>query len=301
MMSDPERNMPEFRHGSGTPDQCLTHLTLSVPDTSDTCHFADVIQDVISDSLLTRLMHHAELAHTLFSHLAAIFGDHKPIALEPPAEQSDQDEPLREDSHLKSDSADSARTAEIVEEKDVERAGAATENPIKPPQAPDGLSSADRSQETEQCGREQIAHDIDRDEDHSSLLSELKMTEIHDEKPSGTTLTGIPNIPSTPSTNSITNYPKDPGDPLNAPDGMSRGDIQEMAINGGQWQRTVHEVNRNDGTASPAPNLADRTSEMSMGDGPVPLSRTRPIKTVKHQHKSTRYVPQPNGCANANA
>jgi len=35
MMSDPERNMPDFRHGSVTPD-------MSVPDTSDTCQIADV-------------------------------------------------------------------------------------------------------------------------------------------------------------------------------------------------------------------------------------------------------------------
>ena len=52
-----------------------------------------IILEVITDSLLARLMHN-ELAHTLYSHLAAIFGDHEPIAIEPPAEQSDQDEPL---------------------------------------------------------------------------------------------------------------------------------------------------------------------------------------------------------------
>ena len=66
-----------------------------------------IILEVITDSLLVRLMHH-ELTHTLFSHLAAIFGDHEPIALKPPAEQNDQDEPLQEDLHLKSDGADSA-------------------------------------------------------------------------------------------------------------------------------------------------------------------------------------------------
>ena len=43
--------------------------------------------EVITDSLLVRLMHH-ELAHTLYSHLAAIFGDLEPIAIEPPAEQT---------------------------------------------------------------------------------------------------------------------------------------------------------------------------------------------------------------------
>jgi len=226
--------------------------------------------EVITDSLLARLMHH-ELAHTLFSHLAAIFGDFEPIAIKLPVERSDQDEPLREDSHLKSDGADSARTANTVEGKDVEGAGAAT----------------------------RIAHDTDCDEDLSSQPSKLKMTQIHDKKPSGTMLTGIPNIPSTPSTNSITNYPKDPGDPLNAPDGMSRGDIQETAVNGGQWQRTAHEVNRNDGKASPAPNLADRTSEMTTGDGPIPSSQQRPKSAVKHQQKSKRYLPQPNRRANA--
>jgi len=257
-----------------------------------------IILEVITDSLLARLMHH-ELAHTLFSHLAAIFGDHKPIAIEPPAEQSDEDEPLQEDSHSKSDGADSACTADIVEEKDVERAGAAAENPIEPPQAPDGLSSADRSQEMEQCGRERITHDTDRETGHSGLPSELKTTEIHDEKPSGTTPAGIPNIPSTPSTNTTSIYPKDPGHPPNAPDGTSRGDDQETAVNGGQWQRTVHEVNRNDGKASPAPNLADRTSEMTTGDGPIPSSRTRPKNAVKHQRMSTRYIPLPNGRANA--
>ena len=227
-----------------------------------------IILEVITDSLLERLVHH-ELAHTLYSHLAAIFGDHEPIAIEPPAEQSDEDEPLREDSHSKSDGADSARTTNTVEGKDVERAGAAT----------------------------RIAHDTDRDEDLCSQPSELKVTKIHDEKPSGTTPAGIPSIPNT---NGTTNYPKDPGEPPNAPDGMSRGDNQETAESGRQWQRTTRGVNRNDGTASPAPNLADRTSEMATGDSPVLLSRTRPKKTVKHQQKSTRYTPLPNGRANAN-
>jgi len=203
-----------------------------------------IIMEVITDSLLARLMHHAELAHTLFSHLAAIFGDHEPIALEPPAEQSDKDKPLREDSHSKSDSADSARTANIVEGKDVElQAGAAAENPEEPPYAPDGLSSLDRSQETEQSRRERNTCNPDRNRDHGHHLFEPKTTKIHDQKPSGTTLTGIPNILNIPSTNSTTNYPKDLGNPPNVPDGMLRGDIQETAVNGGQWQRTVHEVN----------------------------------------------------------
>jgi len=216
-------------------------------------------------------MHH-ELAHTLYSHLAAIFGDHEPIAIEPPAEQSDEDEPLREDSHSKSDGADSARTAEIVEGKDIEGAGAAA----------------------------RVAHDTDRDNDYTiSLTSELERTDIHDRKPSSITPTGIPIIPGTPSTNNMLNYPKDLGDPPNVPDGMSRGDIQETAVNGGQWQRTACEVNRNDEMASPAPNTADRTSEMATGDSPVPLSRTRPKIAVKHQHKSTRNIPRPDGRANA--
>ncbi|KIM55534.1 hypothetical protein SCLCIDRAFT_30320 [Scleroderma citrinum Foug A] len=59
-----------------------------------------IMLEVISDSLLERLMHH-ELAHTLFSHLTAIFGDHDPIAIEPPAKQSHPVEPLREDLHPK--------------------------------------------------------------------------------------------------------------------------------------------------------------------------------------------------------
>ena len=73
-----------------------------------------IMLEVISDSLLERLMHH-ELAHTLFSHLAAIFGDHDPIAIEPSVEWSHPVEPLQEDSHPKSDGADSARTANTVE------------------------------------------------------------------------------------------------------------------------------------------------------------------------------------------
>ena len=52
-----------------------------------------IMLEVISDSLLERLMHH-ELAHTLFSHLAAIFSNHDPIAIEPPAERSNPVEPL---------------------------------------------------------------------------------------------------------------------------------------------------------------------------------------------------------------
>jgi len=174
-----------------------------------------IILEVITDSLLMQLMHH-ELAHTLFSHLAAIFGDIEPIAIELPAERSNQDEPLCEDSHPKSDGAYSARTTAIVEGKHVERAGAAP----------------------------RIAHDTDRDNNYTiSLTSELERTDIHDRKPSSIMLTGIPIIPGTPSTNNMLNYPKDPGDPPNAPDGMSRGDIQETAVNGGQWQRTVCKVN----------------------------------------------------------
>ena len=215
-----------------------------------------IILEVITDSLLARLMHH-ELAHTLYSHLAAIFGDHEPIAIELPAEQINQDKPLREDSHSKLDGADSAHTTDTVEGKHVEGAGAAT----------------------------RIAHDTDRDNDYiTSLTSELKATEIHNRKPSGIMPAGIP---STLSTNSTIIYPKDLGDPPNMLDGMSRGDIQEMAKNGGQWQHTTREVNRNDGKVLPAPNMADRTSGMTMGDGPIPLSQTRPIKAVKHQHKST--------------
>jgi len=244
-------------------------------------------------------MHH-DLAHTLFSHLAAIFGDLEPIAIELPAERSDQDKSLQEDSHSKLDGTDSACTATIVKGKDVSRASAAAENPIKLPQAPDGLSSTDRSQEMEQCRREQIMHNTDRETGHSGLPSKLKTTEIHNEKPSGTTPTGIPIIPSTPSTNNTVIYHKVPGDPPNMPDGMLRGDIQEMAESRQQQQCTTHEVNRNDEMASPAPNMADRTSEMTAGDSPIPLSRKQPKNVVKHQHQSTRNIPLPIRCTNAN-
>jgi len=229
-----------------------------------------IILEVITDSLLARLMHH-ELTHTLYSHLAAIFGDHIPIALELPAEQSDQDKPLCKDSHPKSDGAYSACTMAIVEGKHVKRASTAL------------------------C----IAHNTDRDNDYTiSLTSELETINIHDRKPSGTTPAGIPSIPNT---NTTTIYPKDLGDPPNAPNGMSRGDIQEMAENGGQWQRTTCKVNRNDRKASPAPNMADRTSGMTTGDGPIPLSQKQPKNAVKYQHKLTRHIPQPNRHANANA
>ena len=150
-----------------------------------------IILEVITDSLLERLVHH-ELAHTLFSHLTAIFGDHKPIAIKPPVERSHQVEPLCEDSHPKSDGAYSACTTEIIEGNDVERASAATEIPENSPYAPDGLSSADRSQETEQSRWEHNMHDPDRDADLTSPPFELKTTEFHDEKPSGTMPAGIP-------------------------------------------------------------------------------------------------------------
>jgi len=39
---------------------------------------------------------------------------------------------------------------------------------------------------------------------------------------------------------------------------------------------------------------------MTAGDGPTPFSQKRPKKTVKNQHKSTPYIPWPNGRANAN-
>ena len=55
------------------------------------------------------------------------------------------------------------------------------------------------------------------------------------------------------------------------------------------------EVNRNDGMALPAPNMADRMSGMMMGDSPTPLSRKQPKNAVKHQLMSTRYIPLPNG------
>ena len=260
----------------------VSHLTGAAPKPVNSCKLKAwnssnalakyIVMEVITDSLLVWLMHH-ELTHTLFSQLAAIFGNLEPIAIELPVEWSNQDKPLREDSH-QSDGADSAHTAITVKGKDVEQASAAAENPIELPQAPDGLSSADRSQETEQCRRERIVHDTDHESGHSSLTSTLKTTEIHNKKPSGTTPAGIPIIPSTDNTNSTLNYPKDPGDPPNTPDGTSRGDDQEMAESGGQWQRTTCKVNRNDEKASPAPNTADRTSRMTTGDGPIPLSRT---------------------------
>ena len=127
-------------------------------------------------------------------------------------------------------------------------------------------------------------HDTSHNADLTSLPFELKMTEFHDKKPGGTMSAGIPSIHNT---NSTLNYPKAPGDLLNVPDGMSRGDIQEMAESGGQWQRTACEVTGNDGMASPAPNMADRLSEMMMGNGPIPSSRKRPINAVKHQCMST--------------
>ena len=241
-------------------------------------------------------MHH-ELPHTLFSHLTAIFGDHNPIAIKPPVERSHQDEPLRKDLHPKSDGTYSACTTDIVKGKHVKEASTAAEILETPPYTPDGLSSEDRSQETEHSRRERNAHNPDHDTYLTSPPFKLKMTEFHDETPSGTMPAGIPSIHNT---NSTPNYPKDPGDPLNVPDGMSRGDNQETAENGGQWQRTMREVTQNDKMASPAPNMADRTSEMTMGDSPIPFSRTRPINAVKHQHKSTQYIPVPNGCANAN-
>ncbi|KIM59480.1 hypothetical protein SCLCIDRAFT_27301 [Scleroderma citrinum Foug A] len=237
------------------------------------------------------------VSNAVANHLAAIFGDHNPIAIELPVERSHQDEPLCEDSHPKSDGAYSVRTADIVEGIDVEGASAAAEIPENPPYAPDGLSSADRSQEMEHSGRERNAHDPDHDTDLTSLAFKLKMTEFRNKTPSGTTPAGIPSIHNT---NSTTIYSKDLGDPPNTPDGMSRGDNKETAENGGQWQRTAREVTRNDAMASPAPNLADRTSEMTTGNNPIPFSRTQPKKTVKHQHQSTRYIPLPNGCTNAN-
>ncbi|KIM56393.1 hypothetical protein SCLCIDRAFT_29627 [Scleroderma citrinum Foug A] len=144
-----------------------------------------IILEVITDSLLARLVHH-ELPHTLFSHLTAIFGDHKPIAIEPPAEQSHQDKSLHEDLHPKSDGAYSACTAEIVKGIHVKGAGTAAEIPETPPYTPDGLSSTDRNQEKEHSGRERNAHNPDRDKDLSSQLFKLKTIEFHDEKPSGT-------------------------------------------------------------------------------------------------------------------
>ena len=284
----------------------VSHLSGATPKPVDSCELEAwnasnavakyIILEVITDSFLKRLVHH-ELPHTLFSHLAAIFGNHEPIAIELPAEWSHQDEPLRKDSHPKLDGAYSAHTTEIVKGIHVKGAGAAAEIPDTSPYAPNGLSSADRSQEMEQSGWEHNVHDTSHNADLTSLPFELKMTEFHDEKPGSTTPAGIPSIHNT---NSTLNYPKAPGDLLNAPDGMSRGDIQEMAKSEGQWQRTTREVTRNNTMALPAPNLADRTSEMTMGDGPIPFSRTQPKKTVKHQYKSTRYIPHPIRHTNAN-
>ena len=237
----------------------VSHLSGATPKPVDSCELQAwntsnavakyIILEVITDSLLERLVHH-KLTHTLFSHLAAIFGDHNPIAIKPRVEWSHQVEPLHEDSHPKSVSAYSACTAEIVEGIDVEGASAATEIPENSPYAPNGLSSADRSQETEQSRWECNVHDPDHDADLTSPPFKLKTTEFHDEKPSGTTPAGIPSIHNT---NSTLNYPKALGDPPNAPDGMSRGDNQETAESRGQQQRTMHEVTRNDGMASPAP------------------------------------------------
>ena len=162
----------------------VSHLAGAAPKPVDSCELKAwnssnalakyIVMEVITDSLLTWLMHH-ELAHTLFSHLAAIFGHLEPIAIETPAEQSNQDEPLREDSHLKLDGADSVHTADTVEGKDVEGASAAAENPEELPYAPDGLSSTDRSQETEQCGREHICH-IHTFPSHNSGLTLARLT-----------------------------------------------------------------------------------------------------------------------------
>ena len=107
------------------------------------------------------------------------------------------------------------------------------------------------------------------DEDLNSQPFELKMTEFCNKTPSSIMPAGIPSIPNT---NSTLIYPKAPGDLPNVPDGTSRGDDQETAESGGQQQCPTHEVTRNDKTASPAPNMADRTSEMSTGDGPIPSS-----------------------------
>ena len=256
----------------------VSHLSGAAPKPVDSCKLEAwnvsnavakyIILEVITDSLLERLVHH-KLAHTLFSHLAAIFGDHEPIAIELPVEQSHQVKPLCEDLHPKSDSAYSVCTAEIVEGIDVKGAGAAAETPENPPYAPNGLSSADRSQETEHSRREHNAHDPDCNADLTSQPFKLKMTEFHDKTPSSTTPAGIPSIPNT---NSTLNYPKAPGDLPNAPNGTSRGDDHEMAKNGGQWQHTMHKVTRNDTMALPAPNLADRTSEMMTGNGSIPFS-----------------------------
>ena len=104
----------------------VSHLSGAAPKPVDSCKLEAwntsnavakyIILEVITDSLLERLVHH-ELAHTLFSHLTAIFGDHNPIAIEPPAERSHQVEPHCKDSHPKLDGAYSACTTEIVENK----------------------------------------------------------------------------------------------------------------------------------------------------------------------------------------
>ena len=123
-----------------------------------------IIPEVIIDSLLARLVHH-KLPHTLFSHLAAIFGDHKPIAIKLPVERSHQDKPLCKDLHPKLDSAYSVHTTEIVEGIDVEGAGAAAEIPDTLPYTPNGLSCTDRNQEKEHSRRECNVHNPDCDED----------------------------------------------------------------------------------------------------------------------------------------
>ncbi|KIM58932.1 hypothetical protein SCLCIDRAFT_27638 [Scleroderma citrinum Foug A] len=212
---------------SAAAEGVVSHLSGATPKPVDSCKLEAwnvsnavakyIILEVITDSLLKRLVHH-KLAHTLFSHLAAIFGNHNPIAIEPPVEQSHQVEPLHEDSHPKLDGAYSVRTAEI---------------PENPPYTPDGLSSTDRNQEKEHSRREHNAHNPYHDTDLTSPPFKLKMTEFHDEKPSGTMPAGIPIIPSTDNTNSTLNYPKAPGNLPNTPDGMLRGDIQEMAESGG--------------------------------------------------------------------
>ena len=69
----------------------VSHLTGAAPKPVDSCELEAwkvsnavakyIILEVITDSLLVQLMHH-ELAHTLFSHLAAIFGDLEPLNLQ---------------------------------------------------------------------------------------------------------------------------------------------------------------------------------------------------------------------------
>ena len=117
----------------------------------------------------------------------------------------------------------------------------------------------------EQSGWEHNAHNPDRDADLTSPPFELKTTEFHNKKPGSTMPAGIPSIPNTNSTN---NYPKDPGDPLNMPDGLLRGDNQEMAKSRGQWHHTTHEVTRNNRMASPAPKRAsDSDGDRNRDDG----------------------------------